>query len=137
MKQIPVIETAVLIRTDFSNDEAWDKLKSTASNPPDPFIFTLEIIDDPDFANMTPEKLLEAIPADYPHSFLVVADSTALNSRDNPLLVIDLLEKRGRQFRSTASQIASVENNLSIGNTAFEEFTNAVDDRGIFRGFEF
>jgi hypothetical protein len=137
MKQIPVTESALLIRTDFSNDEAWYDLNSVAANPPDPFIFTLEIIDDAEFADFTPEKILDAIPDDYPHSFIVVADSTALNNDDYPLLVIDLLEDRGRQFRSTAAQIASVENNLSIANMGFDDFANAAADTGIFRGFDF
>jgi hypothetical protein len=30
----------------------------------------------------------------------------------------------------------SVENNLSIGNMDFDEFANAVDKDGIFRGFQ-
>ena len=137
MKQIPVTEAALLIRTDFSNDEAWEDLKSIAENPPDPFMFTMEIIDDAEFADLTPDKILEAIPDDCPHSFIVVADSTALNNDDYPLLVIDLLEDRGRQFRSIASQIASVENNLSIANMSFDDFANATADTGIFRGFEF
>lgn len=99
-------------------------------------MFTMEIIEDAEFADLTPDKILEAIPDDYPHSFIVVADSTALNNEDYPLLVIDLLEDRGRQFRSLALQIASVENNLSIGNMAFDDFANAAADGGIFRGFE-
>jgi hypothetical protein len=58
-----------------------------------------------------------------------------MSQPEYPLLVVDLLEERGRQFRAVAAAVASIDNNLSIANMGFEEFAGAVDDDGVFRGF--
>ena len=132
--KIPASENAVLIRTDFSDESAWKKLKAAASEPPDPFIFTMEIVDDHANNGATVGQLMEALPEDYPHSFMVIADNVAISQPDHPLLVVDLLEEPGRQFRAVAAQVASIDNNLSIANMGFEEFAALVDETGVFRG---
>jgi hypothetical protein len=132
---IPNSEEALLIRTDFSDQRAWKTLTMVASAPADPFMFTMEIVDDRANSGATLEQLMGALPEDYPHSFIVVADRISISQPDHPLLVVDLLEERGRQFRTVASQVASIENNLSIANMGFEEFAEAVDQGGVFRGF--
>jgi hypothetical protein len=131
---IPTSENAVLIRTDFSDEGAWQKLKAAVSEPGDPFIFNMEVVDDRVNGGANVEQVMEALPEDYPHSFILVADGTAISQADFPLLVVDLLEERGRQFRAVAAQVASIDNNLSIGNMGFEEFAGMVDESGVFRG---
>ena len=135
VKTIPTTENAQIIRTDFSDQMAWESLTATVLQPPDPFIFNMEILDEPDRSGATVEQQLATLPEDYPHSFLVVADSVAMSQPDHPMLVIDLMEERGRQFRAVAAQVPSIENNLSIANMDFEEFADAVDEGGVFRGF--
>ncbi len=132
---IPTSENALLIRTDFSDQSAWKTLTTAASEPADPFMFTMEIVDDRANSGATVEQLMGALSKDYPHSFMVVADSISISRPDHPLLVVDLLEERGRQFRTVAAQVASIDNNLSIANMNFEEFAGAVDEGGVFRGF--
>jgi hypothetical protein len=46
-----------------------------------------------------------------------------------------VIEGPGRTFRVIPSEAWGVENNLSISNMGFAEFADAVDDRGVFRGF--
>jgi hypothetical protein len=132
--KIPTSENALLIRTDFSDQSGWQKLKAAVSEPEDPFIFAMEIVDDHANSGATIEQVMAALPEDYPHSFIVVADSPAITQPDHPLLVVDLLEERGRQFRAVATQVASIDNNLSIANMGFEEFAGLVDEGGVFRG---
>jgi len=132
--KIPSSENALLIRTDFSDESAWQELKAAVSEPEDPFIFSMEVVDDRLNGGATVEQIMEALPEDYPHSFIVVADSAAISQADFPLLVVDLLEERGRQFRAVAPQVASIDNNLSIANMGFEEFADLVDESGVFRG---
>jgi hypothetical protein len=131
---IPSSENALLIRTDFSDQGAWNQLKSAVSEPEDPFIFSMEIVDDRANSGATLEQLMEALPEDYAQSFVVVADTPALSQPDYPLLVVDLVEERGRKFRAVAAQVAGIENNLSIANMGFEEFADLVDESGVFRG---
>jgi hypothetical protein len=95
----------------------------------------MEILDDRDYSSATVAQILTAIPADYPHSFLVIADSIAIAQPDYPLLIIDLMDEPGRQFRAIAAEVSSIDNNLSIANMDFAEFAIAVDTDGVFRGF--
>ena len=131
---IPTTGNAAVIRTDFSDPAAWDRLIAVVREPADPFIFNMEIIDDRANSGATAEQLMEALPEDYPHSFMVVADSVAVLQPDHPLLIVDLSEERGRQFRAVAGEVASIDNNLSIANMGFEEFAGLVDEAGVFRG---
>jgi len=133
--KIPTTEHALIIRSDFSNQAAWDGLISTIREPAEPFVFNMEVSDDRENDGATVEQLLEALPEDYPHSFIVIADRVAISQPDHPLLVVDLLERRGRHFRAVAAQVPSIENNLSIANMGFEEFAESVDETGVFRGF--
>jgi|SRR5689334_19558002 len=137
MKAIPETQDALVLRTDFSNQAAWDEICTTIREPVGDFHFVanVEILDNIEYAGLTTNRLLEFIPRDYHHSFIVVADQIAISHPDHPLLIVDLYERTGREFRAIPSQIQSIENNLSIANMDFEEFANAVDEDGIFRGF--
>jgi hypothetical protein len=131
---IPTTDNALLIRTDFTDQSGWETLTAIARELADPFIFNVEIIDDRANSSATVEQLMGALPDDYPHSFMVVADRVSTSQPDHPLLIVDLLEERGRQFRAVAAQVASIDNNLSIANMGFEEFAGLVDENGVFRG---
>ena len=72
---------------------------------------------------------------DHNHSFLFIADRLTLTHPEFPILVVDLYASRGREFRALPTQVQAIQNNLSIANMDFEEFANAVDKDGIFRGF--
>ena len=135
MKKIPITENALIVRTDFSDQTAWETLVAALEEPEEPFMFNMEFLDDQENNGATVEQLMEALPEDYPHSFMVVADAVAISQPDHPLLVIDLFGERGREFRALAGQVPAIENNLSIGNMGFEEFADLVDENGIFRGF--
>jgi hypothetical protein len=99
MKQIPQTENALVLRTDFSNQAAWEEIWN------------------------------------YSHTFIIVTDQTATSHPDHPLLIVDLYDSSGREFRAVPSQIQGIENNLSIANMDFEEFADSVHEDGIFRGF--
>lgn len=134
MKNLPPTDDALLIRTDFSDETAWRRLTAIVRKPADPFIFNMEILNDPKNDGATVEELMEALPEDYPHSFIVVADTVAMSQTDHPLLVVDLLEERARRFRAVAAHVPCIDNNLSIANMGFEEFAGSVDETGVFRG---
>jgi hypothetical protein len=137
MKQIPETENALVLRTDFSNQSTWETICRMIQKPVGIFRFraNVQFLDDMEYVGITRDQLLELIPKDYLHSFIVVVDRTAISLPDHPLLIIDLYERSGREFRAIPSQIQSIENNLSIANMDFEEFAKSVDESGIFRGF--
>jgi hypothetical protein len=135
MRTIPLTKNALIIRTDFSSQTAWESLVAAVREPSEPFICNMEFLEDQENAGATLDQLTTAIPDDYPHSFIVVADATAISQPDHPLLVVDLLDEPGRKFRALATEIPAIENNLSVANMSFEEFADQVDETGIFRGF--
>jgi hypothetical protein len=137
MKQIPETENALVLRTDFSNQEAWEAICATIRRPVGIFRFraNVDFLDDKEYSGITRDQLLGLIPRNYRHSFIVVVDQTATSHPDHPLLIVDLYEGSGNEFRAIPSQVQGIENNLSIANMDFEEFADSVDENGIFRGF--
>ena len=134
MKQCPETENAPLLRTDFSDQEAWDAIRKEVMEPVDGFYANVDFIDDPEFAGITTDALISLIPRTMRHSFIVVADKEAMQG-EHLLLVVDLLREQGREFRAEPSQIQGIENNLSISNMDFAEFAENCDPEGVFRGF--
>ncbi|MDB6004377.1 MAG: hypothetical protein JWR15_1364 [Prosthecobacter sp.] len=137
MKPPPDTKHPLVLRTDFTDDQAWSPLCALISSPigRDGFQAQVTFVDDPSFAGVAPEVLLTCIPGDHPHSFVVIADRATFSEAEQPMLVMDLLDQRGRTFRALPTRIQAIENNLSIGNMGFAEFAEAVEGDGIFRRF--
>ncbi|MER7780685.1 hypothetical protein ABTZ21_37885 [Streptomyces sp. NPDC096191] len=136
MNQLPCTLEALVVRTDFSADGAWDALRASLLSPgKDGFLANVAVVDDRLYEGLTSDQALDLIPVEYQHPLLVLADSVALASTERPLLVLDLQGERGRGVRVVAAQLWSIENNLSGANMDFEEFAGAVDKDGVFRGF--
>jgi hypothetical protein len=137
MKTLPRSENAPVLRTDFSNNAAWESLCAEIQRPVGAFGFraNLDCISDPVFDGLTAEQVLALVPEDDAHSFLFIVDSAALMHSDHPILVVDLWTQRGRTFRVIPAEMWAVENNLSLANMDFEEFADSADADGVFRGF--
>jgi hypothetical protein len=137
MKQIPETENPLVLRTDFSSQATWERICEIIQKPVGVFRFraNVEILNVVEYADITKDQLLELFPKDYSHSFIIVVDRTAISLPDHPLLIVDLYERSGHEFRAVPSQIQGIENNLSIANMDFEEFAESVDESGVFRGF--
>jgi hypothetical protein len=137
MKPIPNTENPLVLRTDFSNQTAWEVVRSKILKPVGVFRFRayVEFLDDPTYDGIDKDQLLTLLPKDYNHSFIIVVDRTAITEPDYPLLVVELFEGSENEFRTIPSGVQAIQNNLSIGNMDFEEFAQAVDEKGVFRGF--
>jgi hypothetical protein len=137
LTQISETENALVLRTDFSNQAVWERICAMIRKPVGIFRFraNVEFVDDIEYSDITKDQLLELIPKDYNHSFIIAADRTAISYPDHPLLIIDLYGRSGREFRAIPSQVQGIKNNLSIANMDFEEFAESVDEDGVFRGF--
>lgn len=137
MKPLPHTENPLVLRTDFSNQMTWEKICTEIQKPVGMFRFraNVEFLDDTEYADLTKELVLERIPKNYNHTFIFIVDRTTISHPDHPLVVMDLYDGSGHEFRAIPSQIQGIENNLSIANMDFEEFAEAVDEDGVFRGF--
>jgi hypothetical protein len=139
MKPLPDTPEALVLRTDFSDDATWRAVceASSAPSPGDGFLANLTFVEDRAFeAAAVADLLAAAAAASQYRTFMFVADGVTMREGEHPVLVIDLADQPGRSFRVIPSEMWSVENNLSLANMDFDEFADAVDAAGIFRGFE-
>lgn len=136
MKPIPRSDNSLVLRTDFSDAVAWESLCTAIREPAGKYKFRayVEFVSDPEYDRIDMDQLL-SITRGANLSFIFIVDRIALVQPDHPILVVDLLAEPGRKFRVIPSEMWSVENNLSIANMDFEEFAEAVDADGVFRGF--
>jgi hypothetical protein len=135
MKNIPETKHAPVLRTDFSDDNAWELICAAIVKPVGIFQAHVDFVSDPAFSGLGAEQLLSLIPTKSRHMFMFTVDHITVSHPEHPILVVDLLGEPGRYFRLVPSEMWSVENNLSIANMDFEEFSDSVDPDGIFRGF--
>jgi hypothetical protein len=139
----------LLVRTDFTDDDAWDRARDEATREyePDGFRAYVEPVSDPQWADATWESVKAAAPAGDEQRVLFIADSITFASPEHPILVVDLDDKifsvaefpeiaDRAPFRCIPSELWGVENNLSISNMDWEEFASEVGVDGVFRGFE-
>ena len=135
MADLPRTDGALLIRTDFSADAAWQALAEAASAPsPDGFCADLCNVDDPSLEGASAEQLAKLAAEASRHAIVFVADAVTMSDPERPVLCV-ALDGSGRSFRIVPGEMWGVENNLSLANMDFEEFADSVDDDGIFRGF--
>lgn len=140
----------LLVRTDFTDDDAWGQVRDEATREygPDGFRAYIEPVSDPKWADATWEAVKAAAPAgDEGPCVLFIADSITFASPEHPILVVDLDDKilsvaefpeiaDRAPFRCIPSELWGVENNLGISNMDWEDFASEVGDDGVFRGFE-
>lgn len=137
MPTLPRSNSSLLVRTDFTSDDAWHQVSDEARREnEDGFRAYIEPISDPEFDRVIWEVVKAAVPAnDHGASVLFVADSTTFTSPDHPILVVNLLDSDKPPFRCIPSELWGVDNNLNIANMDWGDFASAVDASGVFRGF--
>jgi hypothetical protein len=133
MKPLPSTSQALIVRTHYSDQAAWEAVWAMIIAPSDEFYADLEVVDDAVYAKATVEALVGIAPGH--HTYLFVADHFTMSHPEHPVLCVDLLYEPGRSFRALPSEVAPIDNNLSIANMDFEDWSETVDADGIFRGF--
>jgi hypothetical protein len=129
-------DRTLLVRTEYSDDDGWTELRRLVEAPyEDGFRAYLAFVEDPSLTNKPLDELMALIDTAGYRSFFFVADQAAIQGPEHAVLVVDLVEQRGRTFRVIPSQMWAVENNLSIANMDLSEFANSTDESGVFRGF--
>lgn len=130
---LPATPAALVLRTDFSDDAAWDAVcTASIAETPEGFVAGLSFVSYPAFAGMTVEHAAALTSESY-RTFLFVADHVTVTDPEMPLVAVDLHDEPGRRFRALPGTIASIGNSLSLGTMSFGEFADHADPDGVFR----
>jgi hypothetical protein len=135
MDMLPKTDRTLVVRTDFSDQDTWQAVRSAVDHPPggDLVFSAFDHVDDPGYAGQTPQRIIDLLPDDPFHAIIVLADEVTMSSPETPLLVVDLVGDPGHTFRSIPQVLWNVANNLFVANCSFDEFVERVDDDGIYR----
>jgi hypothetical protein len=140
-------ELTPLVRTDFTDDAAWERVVAAVLAPSDldgaepdgDWVMPVVPVDDPAFAGATGATIGAAwseLAGEDVVGFALLADSRSMTDAADPTVVyVDLYDEVGREFRCVVPELASIEVNLSIANMDFHEFADSVAADGVFRGF--
>jgi hypothetical protein len=136
MTGLPSTEASLLVRTDFSDDAAWEETKAAAlAENEDGFRAYARVVDDPTLREATWQDLRgAALDLELRAAVLFVADRAAL-AGDHPLQVVDLSRESRPPFRCLARELWGVDNNLNLANMDWEDYADNVEADGIYRGF--
>jgi len=135
VKPLPQTENSLVLRTDFSESAAWSDICAEIQQPVGEFMAYVECVSDPEYEGLQPEQLVSASALGPYRGYVFVVDRTTLTHPEHPILVVDLHNEPGRTFRVIPAEMWAIENNLSLANMDFDEFADAVDEDGVFRGF--
>jgi hypothetical protein len=128
--------TSLVLRTDFSDDQAWETLQAAINMSCEYPCATY--VSDQAYAGVSIQALVEMHSAggdaDY-IGYLFVADAVTMRGPEQPLLAVDLNWEPGRTFRVPPRWYAGISANLMIANMDFHEFADEVDASGTYRGF--
>lgn len=135
--RLPESECSLVIRTDFSDEAAWERICDLIQQPrtDEGFQASVECISDPSCSRLTPHGVASVLPSDSERTFVFLVDTRAVTDPEHPVLVVDLLEDPGRSFRVIPAEAWGVENNLRLANMDFADFAESVDEDHVFRGF--
>jgi hypothetical protein len=128
---------SLVLRTDFSDDAAWDRVKAAIDSCTSGRDATY--VSDPAYANVTVQALvdMDAVASDDEKlTYLFLADATTMADNEHLLLAVDLYDEPGRTFRVPPRWYADVSRNLTIANVDFDEFADVTDEFGTYRGMK-
>lgn len=136
MVWVPGSTSSLMVRTDFTDPGAWDRLQSILlSENGEGFRAYVEFIDEHANDGATWRELRDATRATSAHaSVLFIADHSAHVEPDNPIQVVDLSIESRQPFRCIARELWAIDNNLNLANMDWEEFAALTGPDGIYRG---
>lgn len=141
MKGIPKTKNVLVLRTDFTNDAVWSDVCKIIDTPDKfndliEFKANVDYLSDPKFEGIEEKTIVTLLPKGKYHPIIFVVDEKSISEPEHPILCIDLRYEYGRILRVIPSEVWGIENNLTMSNMDFGEFSNNTDTDGVFRGFD-
>jgi hypothetical protein len=134
---LPAMEQVPVVRTDFSDDIAWDAALLKVTSPQewdggDPLQADVAPVEDSRYKGLTPDQLLSLVPKAASWPIMVVADALAMASSEHHMLVVNLdPDNSGQTVRAIPAAIVEMAINLSLANMEWESFAANAGDDGV------
>lgn len=125
--RLPETDHSPFLRTDFTDDEAWQALLDEISDD------WVTVMADPGHRDLSVPELVALVPAGSRYPVLVVADRATFASGERALLLIDVRDEPGRTFRAVPDAFQSAITNLAIQNQSFGDYLDSLDTAGVYR----
>lgn len=143
---------AVVIRTDYSNDGAWQKVTAGLGQPWGEGVeSSWHVVEGAAWAGAGADEVLAALPDHLPdlHDVVFLADADTMYGEQNSLLAVstdpDMRDEDHEipglgftsRFRILPTAVAEMVGNLAIANMDYEDFSSSAhgDPQRIHRGF--
>ncbi|WP_439674652.1 DUF6924 domain-containing protein [Embleya sp. MST-111070] len=142
--------TAVVIRTDYTDDAGWAAVLAELSQPQGrdgEFNVGLLLVEDPVWADAEPDDIVAAVRRGENEFVVFVADRHTMRSTDRALLALDTWPEDEnpdpvddpplREFRTEPAAVHDVQANLGIANLSFGEYAAHARSKpdGVLRPF--
>jgi hypothetical protein len=132
--KLPIEDYSFVIRTDFSDDAAWQSVCEAIQAPQgDGFEAMVQCTSDRACNGLSPEAVWSLLPEGFEGLFVFIVDATTISNAERPVLVADFGEEPGHTFRVIPSVAWAVENNLRLANMGFDDFEALLDADGVLR----
>jgi len=157
MKSLPAVTDrnegdALVIRTDYSDEQAWQVVTAALTQP-----WTVggesesgvHLVDDPTWAETSVDEVLAVVSTDEYLSVVFLADRMTMQADHHALLAVTTVTREdldddeeyeamiefGREFRTAPVGVQEIHANLEIANMDFEEFAAVAqnDPEGVYR----
>jgi hypothetical protein len=143
---------AVVVRTDYEDEEAWQVVLKALAEPwgDGEFEALAHIVDDPAWSGADGAAAIGAIIPQPGPSVVFLADRETMQAGHHALLAVNAVSREelgeeeygfmteyGCEFRTVPVGVHGVHANLQLGNMGFEEFAEAArdDPEGVYRSF--
>lgn len=131
---IPPDAQGLLVRTDFTDDAAWDTFRKTLQRHLDDYRASMMFLDDRAHDGLTPGGLVRLAEGDEDLAIAFLVDGEALRDPEYPVVAVDLADEPGRAFRVIVDEVFSVQTNLDLATTDFADFARMAGRGGVYRG---
>jgi len=134
MKDLPASADTLVVRTDYSDEAAWVRVRDEIEASDEWSSAYVSFISDPDFEGLGVDEL-SALGRRAHQGYMFVVDRVTLADQEHPVLLLDIADEPEPSFRVVPWEMAGIDNNLSIANMDWSDFAESTDADGVFRGF--
>ncbi|MGZ3276714.1 MAG: DUF6924 domain-containing protein [Caulobacteraceae bacterium] len=133
--QLHVVST-LLVRTDYSDPDAWTAVRELIRRPTaEGFVANVDVIEDRSWAGLASGDVIRRLyPDRRGRALVILADAQTMRDPEHTLLCVDAGTQES--LRVIPALLWSIENNLSLANLDWDDFTQNTDKDGVLRGFK-